>query len=214
VAEARPVRFRAEWVAELPADPEPGDRVAVPFRELVVREVAPSWDDLQAALAESQAQGVPLNFPHSGQASKEELDGADALARLAPTLVEPGATWFASARVGMYAWDARHPGEQERSAATLGEALDAFPGWAEEWMEHARSFATSGYGMSLTGRAELASVEPGGPERGRTVLRVFLGNRDDPCDPARDPERVIRALEALEAEAERLYGDAEAEPDQ
>jgi hypothetical protein len=200
------VRFRAEWVAELPADPEPGDRVAVPFRELVVREVAPSWEEGQVRLAESQERGLPLRFAHGGTARAEDLDGADALAWLAPTLVEPGATWHAHARVSMYAWTGDERGEQQRSAETLGEALDAFPGWAEQWIEHARSYTASGHRMELTGTAELVVVEPGGPERGRTVLRVFLGNRENPLDPARDPESVIRALEALCEEAERLYG--------
>lgn len=205
----RLVRFWAEWVEERPADPEPGDRVAVPFRELIVRAVAPSWEDVQAALVESQERGTPLRFGNSRQASKEDLDGADVLARLAPTLVEPGATWRASARVNMYAWANQDDREkQERSAATLGEALDAFPGWAEEWTEHARRLAASGYEMTLTGTAELAVVEPGGPEWGRTVLRVFLGHGEHRLYPARDLERVIDALEALCGEAERLYGAA------
>jgi hypothetical protein len=210
--EVRRVRFRAEWVEEVLADLEPGDRVQVPFRELIVRGVAPSWEDAQAALAESQERGTPLRFPHFGHASSEELGGADVVARLAPTLVEPGATWLACAEVGMYAWPpGGHNGVHERSAATLGQALDAFPGWAEQWLEHARRFAA--YAMNLTGKAELAVVEPGGPERGRTVLRVFLGSTEKPLNAAREPERVIAALEGLCEEAERLYGDSSVEPD-
>jgi hypothetical protein len=202
----RRVRFKAEWVEELAADPEPGDRVAVPFRELVVREVAPSWEEAQAALAESQERGVPLRFAHLGHAREEDLDGADALVGLAPTLVEPGVAWRASAHVkGFGRGDAR-----EHSAATLSEALDVFPVWAGEWLAHVRDLEATNVttAATLSGAAELAAVEPGGPARGRTVLRVFFGTGDAPSNP----EGVLRALEALCEEAERLYGAADARP--
>ena len=214
MAEARLVRFRAEWVVELPADPEPGDRVAVPFRELVVRGVAPSFEDMQAALKESRERGVPHRFGHLGHVSAEDLDGADVLARLAPTLVEPGATWRASASLAALGMaKGRHMTGSpwydvprlERAAEKLGEALDAFEDWAEGWPSSDSERPGPHGGTKLQGEAELASVEPGGPAHGRTVLRVFLGASDTPSDR----KRVIAALEAFCEEAERLYGAAE-----
>jgi hypothetical protein len=214
-AKTRRVRFRAEWIEELPSDPEPGDRVAVPFRELVVRSVVLPRDEALAALAESQELRTPVRFAHTDYSGDDST-----LARLAPTLVEPGATWRATARLqkhglrqGNYCqgdgWYDLPP--LERGAATLAEALDAFPAWAEEWLALDLSDPTwddddAVRGLpKLTGSAELAIVEPGGPDYGRAVLRTWLGTTDKP----RGPEFILGALEALCAEAERLYGGAE-----
>lgn len=205
----RRVRFRAEWDEELPAEPEPGDRVAVPFRELVVREVALSWEERRDALADAQARDRPLY--HDKPAG--DLGGADVLAELAPSLVEPGATWRATANLSVLGtlrkgdpnwWFAS---SLERDAATLGDALDAFANWAEEWMALDPPLrAPHGRPPELRGHAKLSCVEPGGPDYGRTVVHCFLGTHGDSADPA----RVLAALEALCEEAERLYGDGRA----
>jgi hypothetical protein len=210
LAEARLVRFRAEWVAELLADPEPGDRVTVPFRELVVREVSRASGE---TVSPADARGEPVHGARPGWAHEYELQGADALAEVGPHLVAPGATWRATARLSVLgtlrkgdpSW---YPvSGLERDATTLDEALDAVLDWAEEWVSGDPPLEERGVGATrLSGYAELRCVEPRAPSYGRSVLRVSLGAEfGEPFNP----DGALAALQALCAEAERLYGAAE-----
>ncbi|MBA3381245.1 MAG: hypothetical protein H0T97_05180 [Actinobacteria bacterium] len=92
------------------------------------------------------------------------------------------------------------PGARRRDAR---RGLDAFLGWAEKWTALDPPLkAPGGWPPKLSGRAALWCREAGAPKSGRIVLKTFLGTEDKP----RDQDGVLAALEALCAEADRLYG--------
>jgi hypothetical protein len=198
VAEVRLVRFRAEWVEELPADPEPGDRVAAPpFGELVVREVR---EPRRVRTAADVAAGP--NVWTRERAEERELRGADVLVEVGPHAIEPGSTWRAEirldAREGFQRGDGTIRGADHRTleAPTLAGAIDALADWAEAWV--AGRAGQIGVGSwPWTGQVSLGVAEPSN-EKPRALAEFGFAGRN--------ADYVLAGLQRLQDEAERLYG--------
>ena len=93
----------------------------------------------------------------------------------------------------------------ECGASTLGEALDAFPAWAEEWLARMRALGAT----TLTGTAELAVVEPGGPSAAAPCSASSSGTtktRATRCGTRADHRRAGGAVRGGRAAVRRRAG--------
>lgn len=136
VAETRRVRFRAEWVTELPADAEfaRGDRLPSPVEELVVRfvlEGMPNGDEAQ----ERFRRGV-WHVP----ANDADRRGADLLVELGPELIAPGSSWRVRGHLsgadsrpgGRHKLGASYPSLNE-TCPDVGSAVESSSGGPSTW---------------------------------------------------------------------------------
>lgn len=190
--ETRRVRFRAEWVEELPAGEaefEEGDRRALP-RELVVRTPGrprhPTDDPTRSRVWVRAA---------ADSAAELGLRGADLLVGLGDGLVSPGSAWLVTCSIH---WRQRRGRDTvlkddtlAHTSEDLGDALEALAEWAEARVVRNRR-------TDLGGHACLFTVEPGEEGDGRELLRAGTGNE-------KGQDAVLAMLQALAEEAERRY---------
>jgi hypothetical protein len=154
----RRVCFVTEWMEE-PARHRPlaeGDRVTVPQRELVVRQLGGRRRIFGGRWASAEAEqsfvGLGLDLPHEGQRR-----GADQFAVAGDGLVAPGALWDVTCAARVGAWRGERPDALELACGSLDEALDAVAGWAEGVAAWA---ADPGRADNLVGNAQLHVREP------------------------------------------------------
>ena len=192
---ARRVCFVTDWVEEPGHRPRlaEGERVTVPQRELVVRQLGDRSRTFGGRWASAEAElsfaGLGLDLPHEGRRR-----GADLFAVAGHGLVAPGATWEVTGDARVGAWRGERPDALELACGTLDEALDAVITWAEEVAAWA---ADPGRADRVTGRAELFVREPG-RDGGRTLARAGTGNE-------RGLDAFLAMLDMFCAAAERRY---------
>lgn len=152
------VCFVTDWVEEPAHAPRvaEGERVPVPQRELVVRQLGDRSRTFGGHWASAEAElsfvGLGLDLPDEGRRR-----GADLFAVAGHGLVAPGATWEVTCDARAGAWRGEGPEALELAFGTLDEALDAVVVWAEGVAAWAADPVRAD---NLVGNAQLRVREP------------------------------------------------------